>query len=251
MLIYSIYRILNLVNLKSYVGQTINPETRQYQHFNCVNSSEILSNAIKKYGKENFQFTVIYQSLDSFDHIMEMEKYFIEKYNSIENGYNLSEGGYGSPGVRKTEETKQKIREKAMGRKHTEATKKKLSQSHKGYVMPERQKAAISSSLTGHKRSEVERQALRDRVWTPEMREKARLAQLGKKHSPEALAKLTEANQRKAKRYLITKPDGSQETITNLNQFCKDHGLKQSSLSAQAHGRMKSPHCGFFCNKKD
>jgi len=55
--------------------------------------SKILYNAFKKYGVKNFTFEVI----DYGKNYNELEKYYIEYYNSINNGYNISPGGENPP----------------------------------------------------------------------------------------------------------------------------------------------------------
>jgi group I intron endonuclease len=47
--------------------------------------------AIEKYGVENFQFDIIEEC--SLEKLNERETYWIKYFNSIQDGYNLSEGG--------------------------------------------------------------------------------------------------------------------------------------------------------------
>lgn len=54
--------------------------------------------ALNKYGKENFDWEIIYQSKDIIHTLNIMEPYFIQQYNSIENGYNICKGGEGPIG---------------------------------------------------------------------------------------------------------------------------------------------------------
>ena len=49
-------------------------------------------NAINKYGKENFYYEILEQNIDE-DLIDDLEIYYIELYNSYENGYNSTRGG--------------------------------------------------------------------------------------------------------------------------------------------------------------
>ena len=90
-----IYKIVNLVNGKIYVGQSINIQKRWYQHrsdYNKDGGCPILYAAIRKYGIENFSFEVIEEcSLELLD---EREKYWISKMNTlVPNGYNIALGG--------------------------------------------------------------------------------------------------------------------------------------------------------------
>lgn len=75
-----IYVIKNHKNQKCYVGKTNNPKSRWSSHKN-INSKQLISKAIRKYGKEYFEFQVIYTSF-SLEDTLEKETYFIKFYNS-------------------------------------------------------------------------------------------------------------------------------------------------------------------------
>ena len=72
----------------------------------------------------------------------EKEKFYIKKFNSMDRsiGYNLTEGGDGTFGRFLSEETKEKIRQKALGRKASEEAKKKMSESRKGKCSDKKRK---------------------------------------------------------------------------------------------------------------
>lgn len=87
-----IYKITNKNNGKIYIGQSNNIERRFKQHQQKGAESRIpLDIAIKKYGKDNFTYEII--ELCSLEELNEKQSYWIKYYNSIENGYNCSEGG--------------------------------------------------------------------------------------------------------------------------------------------------------------
>ena len=92
-----IYKATNIINNKVYIGQTIHPlSVRKSQHERSheYGYKTAFSNAIRKYGKENFKWEVIYEA-DSIEELNEKESYYIEYYKSLvtENGYNLKGGG--------------------------------------------------------------------------------------------------------------------------------------------------------------
>jgi group I intron endonuclease len=97
-IIYSIYKITNLVNNKLYIGYTKNIKYRFGKHKEDSKKKDfILYRAIRKHGWENFKHEIIYQSY-SLSHIKEMEKHFIQEYNTYignkkSNGYNMTLGG--------------------------------------------------------------------------------------------------------------------------------------------------------------
>ena len=109
---------------KHYIGQTTNLKDRKRCLYNPNKyySGHRLDNAIKKYGIENFKYEIIIQIIDSNkirlrEKLNELEIFYIEKYNSYKEGYNMTLGGSGSKGCFQTEESRKKISEKAKGRK--------------------------------------------------------------------------------------------------------------------------------------
>lgn len=82
-----IYKITNLINGKSYIGQSIHIEQRWSEH--CRNSSKrIISLAIQKYGKDNFKFEILEEC--SQDELDKKERFYIQKFNSlVPHGYNV------------------------------------------------------------------------------------------------------------------------------------------------------------------
>lgn len=89
----ALYKITNKINGKVYIGQTIHPDKRWWEH--CNRAENGLDNypihcAIKKYGKENFDFEILEWSEDYNNR----ERELIIEFNSLcPNGYNVSKGG--------------------------------------------------------------------------------------------------------------------------------------------------------------
>lgn len=84
-----IYKITNKNNDKSYIGQSINIENRLSSHRKSKESSAI-DLAIKNEGIENFTFEVLEEC--ELKELNRRETYYINKYNSIKNGYNVQPG---------------------------------------------------------------------------------------------------------------------------------------------------------------
>lgn len=101
----------------------------------------------KRFKNYNFNYDILFEC-ESHDIVLEKEKIFIEKYNTFYGGLNNSIDGSGNHlsssfttlGLKFSEETKNKIRKKAMGNKrskgfrHSNETKQKLSELRKGKV---------------------------------------------------------------------------------------------------------------------
>lgn len=101
---------------KTYVGQTINERERRYSFLNINErySGIKFEAARKKYKPENFIYEIIFEdwfsSNDEAKNVLdEMEKYYIELYDSYNNGYNGNLGGSSNIGYKHSEETKLKF----------------------------------------------------------------------------------------------------------------------------------------------
>lgn len=90
----AIYVITNKINGKQYIGQTIHPEKRWWEHRRrAITKYDAypIHLAIKKYGEENFEFRVV-EWTDDYDN---REHELILEYNTlVPNGYNLIVGGH-------------------------------------------------------------------------------------------------------------------------------------------------------------
>ena len=92
-----IYRIENLVNHKSYVGQSIDIYERWSEHRwaldNERHDNKHLMRAWHKYKEFNFEFTILEQC--EMDDLNDREIYWIAHYDAYYNGYNQTKGGNG------------------------------------------------------------------------------------------------------------------------------------------------------------
>lgn len=93
-----IYKITNLINGKSYIGQSVDIHKRFNAHrsvafnSNDKNYNYPLYRAIRKYGIENFSFEVLEEC--SMSELNNKEIYYISKYNTHGKfGYNQDGGG--------------------------------------------------------------------------------------------------------------------------------------------------------------
>ena len=183
-----IYKVTNLINGKVYIGLTTRLLRERFASHLCVslsNKKDIhckFHNAIRKYGKENFKIEQI-DSADSKEELDKKEIYWISYYNSIENGYNMKEGGFRGVGYKHSKETRQKISDMNRKRvyseqarknmsiaqkkvKHhpaSEETKKKMSETRKGHITTQETRNKISKSNSGKIRTEEMNKANRER----------------------------------------------------------------------------------------
>ena len=128
-----IYKITNIQNKKVFIGQTTRPiEQRFKRHINDALNNILdthFARAIRKYGKENFIIEQI-DDAQTQDELNKKEQYWIQYYNSVENGYNETDaiskcGGntYQSKTEEEMEDIKEKIRQAKIGSKNPMARK--------------------------------------------------------------------------------------------------------------------------------
>jgi group I intron endonuclease len=84
-----VYAITNKINGMSYIGQSTNIKRRWINH-RCMNGKpgNALYNDIRKYGLENFTFEVL--EICEKDKLIEMELHYIQEYDSVHNGHNVT-----------------------------------------------------------------------------------------------------------------------------------------------------------------
>ena len=85
-----IYKITNLITGRSYIGQSLDIENRFREHLNHLSGSNIDKN-LGLWGRENFKFEILEECAP--EDLDRLEDYYIQKYNSIEKGYNKIRGG--------------------------------------------------------------------------------------------------------------------------------------------------------------
>ena len=106
-----IYKITNTINNKSYIGQTRNKRGFRGRYYHSGNGiervykyhkiqkqngeyyNEHLLNAMEKYGLDAFDVCEVYDTATSQEELNEKEIYYIDFFDSYNNGYNMTLGG--------------------------------------------------------------------------------------------------------------------------------------------------------------
>lgn len=188
---YTIYVHINKINLKVYIGQTKKKVEERWGKGgkNYLRHTTIFSNAIKKYGWDNFLHVIIKEGLTKEEADC-VERYLIAYYKGLGVCYNMTDGGEGIVGIQFTDsrreaiskatkgripwnkgkrnifskETLENISKKHRGKIVSEETRRKQSLSRRGRKFTEKHKERISRALTGIKRSEEFKEKLRKRI---------------------------------------------------------------------------------------
>ena len=138
-----IYMFTNKINGKMYIGQTIDETRRIRRHLYAANHPDSTKNegqpfvhALREFGFDNFDYAilerVLAKNLNELRKILdEKERYYIELYDSINNGYNITKGGRGMLGYKLSEDAKVAISKRNQGRKLTESHKKTIGEAAK------------------------------------------------------------------------------------------------------------------------
>jgi group I intron endonuclease len=203
--ITGVYRIQNVVDGRVYVGSGINVKRRFRDHYKALqngqHANKHLQRAWDKYGGENFEFSVIL--LCGKDDLLSYEQYYIDSMRACEAGYNICQKAGNTLGRKHSDDTREKIRLRAIGREYgpcSEDRRRKISEAHKGkkqsvehnrravegrrrnnsYNQTEESKNKISRTLTGKQKPEG-------------FGEKVSMAMRGVPKSPEHRKHLSEA----------------------------------------------------------
>lgn len=138
---YIIYKTINSINKKIYVGQKY-VHTQDFYRY--LGSGKHIKFAIKKYGRENFSREIIEYCTSA--NKGEREIFWIAELSATNPliGYNLSKGGQYS-----SEEQRIKISKINRGKILSEEHKRKISESNKGKTISEEQKIKIGNANRG------------------------------------------------------------------------------------------------------
>lgn len=127
-----VYCIENTVNKKQYIGSSKNVYKRKNKHFselkNGKHKNVKLQNSYNKYGKDSFTFIVL-ELIEDESLLVKKEQFYIDRNKPW---FNINLIANSSLGVKRSEETKEKIRQANLGLKHPEWRNKIKSEAQGG-----------------------------------------------------------------------------------------------------------------------
>lgn len=147
-----IYRIINLINEKFYVGSAKNFYVRSNLHKSQlkrnIHFNKHLQSSWNKYGEENFKFEIIKEC--SKEELITNEQHFIDV---LKPQYNKCKVAGSRLGTIHSVESRRKISENRKVEKLTDEWKKNIAEAHRGNVLSMETRQKISKSHTGKLKS--------------------------------------------------------------------------------------------------
>lgn len=245
-----VYRYVNTVEGDEfgwcYVGNTTDERHRRYSwnnHGNKNYGGKKINDARTKFGPENFDYEVLeYVSAATECELKATmdgkEAVYIKQFNSIQQGYNSSEGGAGNKGGI-TEEHRKNIGKASTGRKKTQDTKDRISASLLGHLVSDETRKKISKGNKGKKRSEEsnKKQSARMKGKVPshliaankEWRKNGGTTK-GIKQTETAKANMKAAQQANGTKVKVTTPDGTERYYSTMLNAAKALGVNVGSI---------------------
>lgn len=207
---YYIYRIRNLINNKTYIGQHKYKKLNDYY----MGSGVLIKQAIKKYGKENFSKEILETNIETVELANDWEQmYILFERAKGKAEYNIANGGNSLGKI--SEEMKLKISNTLKGRKISEEVRKRMSEGHKGIKISEQARRNNSEAKKGEKNP-----------------------MYGKHLSEETKRKMSKA--RKGKHTKKVRCIDTNIVYNSLDEVEAKLGLSKTNLCAHLKGRQKT-----------
>ena len=241
--IVGIYGLRCQTTDKWYIGQSWDIYDRWHKAYHlmqCRRQPKIY-NALKKYGYADFDIRII-EMCDATtpqDVLDQKETSWIQHLNSIENGYNLKEGGsrgkhslVSREKMRKSQQGKttsqvviEKIRKTMTGKKRSLEFGQKISLRQLGRTLDDTTKHRISAARTGQRDSN-------------KTREKKRTGHLGKKLSDTHRESIQKARLLFRKKVVVCDANGKTiDVVGGVSETALKYGLTRQMLSHYLSGR--------------
>ena len=229
-----IYIATNSINGMSYIGQTIESlNYRKNRHYKRMRNSNLkFYNALKKYGKDVFIWRIL-KRCSTKDELNKQEMFAISHHKTKHpNGYNLTNGGNGSLGLKHKKKTKELLSRINSGENHprfgipcSEEIKKKIGDANRGRKM---------SRNFGKQMSRKLKKLWQDKAW----RKRQSIA-----FSKGSQGKRRGRNNGNTKKYIFIDPNNKTHYWDDgFVQFCEIHQLGLNSMRRVLYNKTKKGH---------
>ena len=262
---YFVYKHTSPSN-KNYIGITRqNPPSKRWANGKGYSHNIYFDRAIKKYGWDNFQHEILFANLTAKE-AEDKERELILFYKSADRefGYNIDLGGGLVNGREFSDETRQKISEKAKirlmdktnhplyGKPMPEEVKKKIQKANLNKSLSEEVKKKISDAVKGekhplygkHHTDEAKRKMRENhrdykgknhpmygKHHSQETKEKLRQINLGKTIPEEVRKKISMANKGKQATKPVNQYDKEKNFIRSFNSLSEASAITNTSVS--------------------
>lgn len=156
----AIYAIVNKETLDMYVGSAVDVRRRWSRHAHDlrknVHACKHLQNAYLKYGSNAFDWEIV-QFVEDKNQLIAKEQFWIDFFNP---SYNKRKIANSCLGLKRTQESKEKMRQAQLGRKQSAETIAKRSAALRGKPRPLDVRLKISQSHFGIRPSEESRRRM-------------------------------------------------------------------------------------------
>lgn len=230
---WSVYIHTNKTNNKVYIGITSwKPEDRWGHNGNRYYKAEqpVFYRAIQKYGWDGFEHIIFAENLSEEEAkkieigLIALYKSNCCRYRNPSYGYNMTDGGDGTKGRPHTDETKQKIREKATGRVWSEQQKEDRRKLYKN----------IKNPFSGRSHSDETKKIIGDKART-RLADKTNHPMYGKTQSEESINKNIQSQKTKKS---VVQCDKQLNFITqyiSINEASRKTGIPRMNISYCCH----------------
>lgn len=208
-----IYKIINVVNNKFYVGSAVNLRRRKARHFtelrNSRHNNRHLQAAWAKYGEKSFVFVVVEEVADTTK-LLTAENVWLKEHVGKDYCYNigvdatapmLGKSGELSPTWGRKRTPEELAAQNWRGRRHRKDSREKIRAYLIGKPKPAEVRSKISQSLSGEKHFYY-----------------------GKPRDPSFIEKVS-------RRVVVIQPDGTATVYPNIKTLRETLGLKPTTVN--------------------
>lgn len=267
-----IYKIVNVVNQKLYIGSAAVFKNRKQQHLCSLRKgthhNKYLQSDFLQYGEVAFEFHVLEVVDDSHMNRLLVEQTYIDKFFDKQNMcYNVSPKInnwklFGKLACKKHMSESAKLRwtrdrETLCTARQQEKYRDTLSKSKSTklwqFVDPDGQIVELYNLSKYCKENLLVRKHMR-RLHVGEISQYKGWTAIGtdkNKALSDSKEKISHANNKRKKTYTLINSNGSTTTIVGLKKFCRENGMHSAPILSLLKGEIKSCYGFVSCERKD
>lgn len=253
-----IYKIVNDVNEKIYIGSAVKKNIRINQHMHHLKKgthhNPPLQNFVNKYGIDKIHFVVIEKNVP-IDELINREQYYIDFYKDYNILLNIRMKAESMLGTERTKEQIERMKAGRMansgypkGRVMSEETKKRIKatrMANGGYIVTEETKLNHSRKMKGRKLTKEHKdkisKKLKGREFSKDHKDKLSKSAMGNNNwknidynNPERNKKISLAMKKRNSRPVINTKTG--EKYDSAKEAAKVYGMPESTFSKHLSG---------------